>query len=362
MEALQRRWGDGGHSEAKKRSKVAKIRERCKNARGVENRQEQLFEFLYNIYSDLDDLTNIPYYLKYMIKYTFEFNSDILKFKELAYHREIFVNNEAIDISVFIKMMMEFSVVLGFYFMPKRPLLIIRSIVKNRGFDINLIVYILDNKIDIMTDQVFYDIIRVLIHNRISGRYINSIKYIITHYYPINRFFKFIETHKSKNLTIWWNRPRNHIDGQKLDSNRHKECLIMIRVIKTTKLMSSISYYIRALQIFIALAKNNTRFSISQHSKICISGLILHIGKFRKYSEWIIYKDIVETALGYINCNIDHIINETLISYRPDIVRFKLKNEGYNSIRMLMMVSSNLHIMNDIRRNISSYLTHPEIR
>jgi hypothetical protein len=362
MEALQRRWGDDGHSEAKKRSKVAKIRERCMNARNFENRQEQLFEFLYNIYNDLDDLTNIPYYLKYMIKYTFEFNNDILKFKELAYHREIFVNNEAIDISVFIKMMMEFSVVLGFYFMPKRPLLIICNAIKNRDFDLNLVLYILDNKIDIMTDQVFYEIIRPLVHNRPWNHYINSIKHIMTYYYPISRFFRFVETWKSKNLTIWWNRPRNHIDGKKLHNNTHKECLIMIRVIKITKFMAPISYYIRALQIFIALAKNNTRFSISQHSKICISGLILHIGKFRKYLEWIRYKDIVETALSYINCNIDHIINETLISYRPDIVRFKLKNDEHNSIRMLMMVSSNLHIMNDIRRNISSYLVLPEIR
>ena len=67
------------------------------------------FYLYYQVYNVLSaDLTNIPYYLKYIIKYIFELNSHVLNFKMLINRYEA---------HKCIPMMMEFSVILGFHFM-----------------------------------------------------------------------------------------------------------------------------------------------------------------------------------------------------------------------------------------------------
>ena len=147
------KFGADGHSDKKKRRKLEKYRKKCKNINvPINHTLNFLYYQLYNALSD--DLTNIPYYLKYGIKYIFEFNSHALKFKKLI-HRP--------DSHKHIQMMMEFSVILGFHFMPKRPLLIMCN---DENINIQLVIYILENKIDIMTDQVFYTITKQLISIR----------------------------------------------------------------------------------------------------------------------------------------------------------------------------------------------------
>jgi hypothetical protein len=119
MALLQHQYrNDEGHSEEQKRAIRALIRKQCAYARSHLANQDNIFKFLYNIYRNYD-ITKIPYYLKYQIKYIVELNSKILKFKSLITHREILISSILVDISIIIKMMMEFSVVLGFYYMPK---------------------------------------------------------------------------------------------------------------------------------------------------------------------------------------------------------------------------------------------------
>ena len=144
------KFGADGHSDKKKRRKLEKYRKKCKEINAPLNHTIN-----YQVYNALSaDLTNIPYYLKYIIKYIFEFNSHTLKFKMLINRHEA---------HKCIPMMMEFSVILGFHFMPKRPLLIMCN---HKYIDIQLVIYILENKIDIMTDQVFYTITKQLISIR----------------------------------------------------------------------------------------------------------------------------------------------------------------------------------------------------
>ena len=148
------KFGADGHSDKKKRRKLEKYRKIYKEINASLN--HTINYLYYQVYNALSaDLTNIPYYLKYIIKYIFEFNSHVLNFKMLINRHEA---------HKCIPMMIEFSVILGFHFMPKRPLLIMCN---HKYIDIQLVIYILENKIDIMTDQVFYTITKQLIriHN-----------------------------------------------------------------------------------------------------------------------------------------------------------------------------------------------------
>ena len=154
MDALDlSKLGADGHSDKQKRRKLAKYRKIYKEINASLN---HIINYLYyQVYNALSaDLTNIPYYLKYIIKYIFEFNSHVLNFKMLINRHEA---------HKCILMMMEFSVILGFHFMPKRPLLIMCN---DENINIQLVIYILENKIDIMTDQVFYTITKQLISIR----------------------------------------------------------------------------------------------------------------------------------------------------------------------------------------------------
>ena len=339
-------FGADGHSDKRKRRKLAKYRNKCKKINAPTN---DLISYLYHqLYIPLsNDLTNIPYYLKYIIKYIFEFNSHSLKFKRLI-HLLAIVD---VDLHKRIQMMMEFSVILGFHFMPKRPLLIMCNDIY---IDIRLVIYILENKIDIMTDQVFYTITKQLINAR-NQTDIAGIKHIITHYYPLERFFKFIETWKTKNLTTWWIKPSNHVVGMRLNWYDHIQTLVMVRVIKVIKLTKNIEYFERALQIFIGLATNSITFRKSRHSKISLVGLITNIMQFRNYSFRMRYTKTINISMALIDCNINGLI-KAVPDYNDNLLKFKKINEQCNNLQMLVLMCSKLNIIYDIKRYITSYL------
>ena len=340
------KWSADGHSDKRKRCKLVKYRKQCEEINAPTN---DLISYLYHqLYTPLsNDLTNIPYYLKYIIKYIFEFNSHALKFKRLI-NRLAMVG---VDLRERIKMMMEFSVILGFHFMPKRPLLIMCN---NIYIDIRLVIYILENKIDIMTDQVFYTITKQLINVR-NQTDIAGIKHIITHYYPLERFFKFIETWKTKNRTTWWIKPRNHVFGMRLHWYDHIETLVMVRVIKVIKLTKKIEYFERALQIFIGLATNSITFRKSRHSKISLVGIITNIMQFRNYSFRMRYTKTINISMALLDCNINGLI-KAVPDYNDNLLKFKKINEKCNNLQMLVLMCSKLNIIYDIKRYITSYL------
>ena len=348
------------HSDIKKHRKRMRHRKVFKEMNLSETK---LIRFIYLLYHAIDDLTKIPYYLKYAIKYIFESYGNILKFKNLIQFHHHF------NITQYVKIMMEFSVVLGFHFMPKRPLLIICSYARGykyidislviyNNIDISLVIYILENKIDIITDQVFYEITRQLR----SPEYIKGITHIINHYYPIERFLKFVETWKTKNLTTWWVKPRNHVVGVRLNRIEHVETLIMSRVImsrviKLIKCTTQLEYVERAFQIFIGFTGNSETFRKSKHAKICLANLITNIMKFRNYMDRMKYTIIIETAMTYINCNINELITISFIQcVKRDLLEFKKINEQCHDIRMLLIMCSKRHVMYDIKRYITSYL------
>lgn len=345
IEHLKNMNADNSHSNKKKHRRRMRHRKAFKEMYLSETK---VIRFIYLIYHAIDDLTKIPYYLKYTIKYIFESYSNILKFKNLIQ------NDIILDITEHVKIMMEFSVVLGFYFMPKRPLLIMCNYARNYKYiNISLVIYILENKIDIMTDQVFYEIIR---RRTINPEYINGITYIITHYYPIERFLKFVETWKTKNLTTWWVKPRNHVVGMQLNRIEHVETLIMSRVIKLIKCIKKIEYVERAFQIFIGFTKNSETFRKSKHAKICLVSLITNIMKFRNYMNRMKYTIIIKNAMTSINCNITELIDIAIYARKRDLQEFKKLNEQCHNIRMLLIMCSKCHVMYDIKRYITSYL------
>lgn len=333
------------HSDIKKHRKRMRYRKIFKEMHLSETKP---IRFIYLLYHAIDDLTEIPYYLKYIIKYIFESYSNILKFKNLIQNNNIF------DITEYVTIMMEFSVVLGFHFMPKRPLLIMCNYVcRHKYIDISLVIYILENKIDIMTDQVFYEIIR---HRTIHPEYINGITHIITHYYPIERFFKFVETWKTKNLTTWWVKPRNHVTGMRLNRIAHVKTLIMLRVIKLVKCIKNIEYVERAFQIFIGFSKNSETFRKSKHAKICLVSLITNIMKFRNYMDRMKYTIIIKNAMTSINCDINELIDIAIYARKRDLQEFKKLSEQCHNIRMFLIMCSKRYVMYDIKRYITSYL------
>lgn len=339
------------HINADSHSDIKKHRRRMRHRKAFKEMylsETKLIRFIYLIYHAIDDLTKIPYYLKYAIKYIFESYSNILKFKNLIQNNNIF------NITEYVKIMMEFSVVLGFHFMPKRPLLIMCNYTRNDKYiDISLVIYILENKIDIITDQVFYEITR---QSR-NSEHNRGITHIITHYYPIERFLKFVETWKTKNLTTWWVKPRNHVVGARLNGIEHIETLIMLRISKLIKCIKKIEYVERAFQIFIGFTRNSEIFRKSKHAKICLANLITNIMKFRNYMDRMKYTIIIETAMTYINCNINELITISFIQYvKCDLLEFKKINEQCHDIRMLLIMCSKRHVMYDIKRYITSYL------
>jgi len=180
------------------------------------------------------------------------------------------------------------------------------------------------------------------------------------YYYPIERFLKFVETWKTKNLTTWWVKPRNYVSGTRLDRKKHVETLIMSRVIKLGKYTKKIEYFERAFQIFIGFTKNSETFKKSKHAKICLVGLITKIMKFSNYMCRMKYTRTIETAMTYIGCNINELIEISIynLALRRDLQEFKKINEQCHNLRMLLIMCSKRHIIYDIKRYIASYLIY----
>ena len=184
---------------------------------------------------------------------------------------------------------------------------------------------------------------------------ITGIKHIITHYYPLERFFKFIETWKTNNLTTWWIKPRNHVAGTRLGRYEHIETLIMARVTKVIKLTKNIEYFERALQIFIGLARNSISFRKSKHAKISLVGLIMNIMQFSNYVYRMRYTKTINISMKLIDCNINDLII-IVPDYNNILLDFKKINDQCNNLQMLVLMCSKLHIIYDIKRYITSYL------
>ena len=69
------------------------------------------------------------------------------------------------------------------------------------------------------------------------------------------------------------------------------------------------------------------------------------------------YTIIIETAMTYINCNINELITISFIQcVKRDLLEFKKINEQCHDIRMLLIMCSKHHVMYDIKRYITSYL------
>jgi len=314
------------------------------------NMIEESIMHIYSLYCEIPDLTSIPYHLKKFIKFLFRYHQDVLTFKYLI--RTDMDDDEVVNI---VNMMMEFSIVFGFYFMPKRPLCIIQHFNSIDRMNFKLILYILDNKLDIMSDQLFYKISQKFYK---YSPFANDIKLIIEHY-PLDKYFKYVETWKTKNLTNWWVKPRNHIEGTRLSPREHLNSLIMTRVISIIKIYPrNIEYSERALRIFSELYKNSQTFLKSKHAIICLVELIDVTQKNYNYTNCLQYIAPMISFMDLNDYNFDDLIKfmRDRGSYTRIIRSFDKRTDKYCNLRNHMYVCAKKYIPFGVRIHISKFL------
>jgi hypothetical protein len=118
-----------------------------------------------------------------------------------------------------------------------------------------MIVYIIKNKLDVLTDQVVDELLKSTQTNEYN---VSKFRSFIFANYDATKYLKYLASHKSNGLTIWFNAPRGHTRNTRLGHSKHLQVMWPTRL--PIVLKHNPDTFWRIIQIIKGLSKGNDKF------------------------------------------------------------------------------------------------------
>ena len=263
------------------------------------NKQHELTALSGNVYFLISILTLLDTFESGQFqKYAFNYALSIapVNFEMIIFHvANSFMRDPYFDMKAGVFDLMGRLVKNGMNLFPKRPILKILSMdpswSKTSRVPLpicvqNVIVWLLECDLDILTDHIFEELLKytqcpnwfiaMSIYDRNPRKAIPKKKFleIIFHHANIDSYLTHLRTWKSRNLTQWFHPPKGFIRGRKLNSNVRDRSMWTTRLLLIAEHSDDLTIWNRIFKILFDLAKSNLKFRESETFKIGVLQLI----------------------------------------------------------------------------------------